>query len=103
MLKLIYYVPESHLETTKAAVFAAGAGCFDNYRDCAWQVKGTGQFMPVRHAQPHLGNLNVLEQTEEWRVETIVPEHAAAQVKQALLDSHPYEVPAFEFLAISDI
>jgi hypothetical protein len=26
MLKLIYYVPESHLEVTKQAIFEAGAG-----------------------------------------------------------------------------
>jgi hypothetical protein len=26
MLKLIYYVPESHLELTKLAIFEAGAG-----------------------------------------------------------------------------
>ena len=26
MLKLIYYVPESHLESTKAAIFAAVEG-----------------------------------------------------------------------------
>ncbi|ENV56890.1 hypothetical protein F951_02591 [Acinetobacter soli CIP 110264] len=29
MLKLIYYVPESHLESTKAAIFAAvEGGCY---------------------------------------------------------------------------
>ena len=40
MLKLIYYVPESHLESTKQSIFAAGAGGIGNYEQCAWQVKG---------------------------------------------------------------
>lgn len=31
MLKLIYYVPESHLATTKLAIFEAGAGGIGNY------------------------------------------------------------------------
>jgi len=31
MLKLIYYVPESHLESTKLAIFEAGAGGIGNY------------------------------------------------------------------------
>ena len=42
MLKLIYYVPESHLESTKLAIFEAGAGGIGNYKHCAWQVKGIG-------------------------------------------------------------
>ena len=36
MLKLIYYVPESHLDSTKAAIFTAGAGGIGNYEQCAW-------------------------------------------------------------------
>jgi len=98
MLKLIYYVPESHLESTKQAIFVVGAGGIGNYEDCAWQVKGMGQFKPVNG-----GQLNELEQLEEWRVETIVSEEKARAVAKALKASHPYEEPAFEFLQILDI
>lgn len=103
MLKLIYYVPESHLESTKAAIFAAGAGGVGHYEQCAWQVKGIGQFKPVKNAQPFLGQLDALEQLEEWRVETIVSEQKAKAVALALSASHPYEEPAFEFIQMVDI
>ncbi|USA47679.1 NGG1p interacting factor NIF3 [Acinetobacter sp. C26M] len=103
MLKLIYYVPESHLEATKQAVFGAGAGGIGNYEHCAWQVKGIGQFKPVKGANPFLGQLDELEQLEEWRVETIVSEKKASAVAKALKASHPYEEPAFEFIQILDI
>jgi len=103
MLKLIYYVPESHLESTKAAIFAAGAGGIGDYEQCAWQVLGLGQFKPIKGAKPFIGQLETLEQVPEWRVETIVPEDQARQVKQALLHSHPYEEPAFEFMQIIEI
>ncbi|ENV47835.1 hypothetical protein P255_01697 [Acinetobacter brisouii CIP 110357] len=103
MFKLIYYVPESHLESTKQAIFAAGAGGIGNYEQCAWQVKGIGQFKPVKGADPCLGQLDQLEQLEEWRVETIVPEAQAKQVVQALQTSHPYEEPAFEFIQMVDV
>ena len=99
MLKLIYYVPESHLESTKLAIFEAGAGGIGNYEHCAWQVKGIGQFKPVKGANPFLGQLDV----EEWRVETIVSEDKASAVSKALRASHPYEEPAFEFIQILDI
>ena len=103
MLKLIYYVPETHLESTKQAIFAAGAGGIGNYECCAWQVKGTGQFKPVHDAQPFLGQLDQLEKVKEWRVETIVAEEKASAVAKALKTSHPYEEPAFEFIQILDI
>ncbi len=103
MYKLIYYVPESHLESTKLAIFAAGAGGIGNYEHCAWQVLGTGQFKPVQGAQPFIGELDTLEQLPEWRVETIVPEDRAREVAQALKASHPYEEPAFEFIQIIEV
>lgn len=103
MFKLVYYVPETHLESTKHAIFAAGAGGIGNYEQCAWQVKGVGQFKPIKGANPFLGQLDELEQLEEWRVETIVAEENAKAVAQALQASHPYEEPAFEFIQILDI
>ncbi|WP_252058943.1 NGG1p interacting factor NIF3 [Acinetobacter sp. AHP123] len=103
MLKLIYYVPESHLESTKQAIFSAGAGGIGNYEHCAWQVKGIGQFKPVKGADPYIGDLGELEQVEEWRVETIVIEENAKAVAKALKASHPYEEPAFEFIQIIEI
>ena len=103
MFKLIYFVPESHLESTKLAIFEAGAGGLGNYEHCAWQVLGSGQFKPVKGANPFIGELNTLEQLPEWRVETIVPEEKASAVAKALKASHPYEEPAFEFLQIIEM
>ncbi|MFW6761360.1 NGG1p interacting factor NIF3 [Acinetobacter pittii] len=103
MLKLIYYVPDSHLESTKQAIFSAGAGGIGNYEHCAWQVKGIGQFKPIRGADPYIGELGELEQVDEWRVETIVIEENAQAVAKALKASHPYEEPAFEFIQIIEI
>lgn len=103
MYKMIYYVPESHLESTKQAIFAAGAGGIGNYENCAWQILGQGQFKPVNEANPFLGTLNRLEKIPEWRVETIVPEQKAAAIAKALKASHPYEEPAFEFIQIVEI
>ena len=103
MLKLIYYVPEAQLESTKRAIFDAGAGGIGNYEDCAWQVLGTGQFKPVQGANPSIGELDQLEEVPEWRVESIVPEAKASAVAKALKASHPYEEPAFEFIQIIEI
>jgi hypothetical protein len=103
MLKLIFYVPESHLQQTKQAIFAAGAGGIGAYQHCAWQVLGTGQFQPMAGAEPYIGQVGQLAQVLEWRVETLVAPAQAHAVKQALLDSHPYQQPAFEFIQLVEI
>ena len=46
MLKIECYVPESHLEQVKQALFSAGAGQLGDYRACCWSVSGQGQFEP---------------------------------------------------------
>ena len=47
MYKLSFFVPPSHVEVVKDAVFAAGGGRIGNYDHCAWQVLGQGQFRPI--------------------------------------------------------
>ncbi|MDQ8935664.1 NGG1p interacting factor NIF3 [Acinetobacter rudis] len=103
MLKLVYYVPESHLEQTKTAIFTAGAGRFNGYEHCAWQVLGMGQFKPMMGAQPFIGQPGVLEKVPEWRVELVLEESCAKAVLAALKTSHPYEVPAYEFSQLIEV
>lgn len=103
MLKLIYFVPDEYLDSTKQAIFAAGAGGIGDYEHCVWQVKGIGQFRPMQGANPHIGQVGKIEQVEEWRVESIVPEEKAAAVARALKNSHPYEESAFEFIQLLNI
>lgn len=103
MLKLIYYVPETHLEITKKAIFEAGAGGMGDYQSCAWQVKGIGQFKPVANANPFLGTVGKLETIEEWRVETILEQQQARLVLDALKSNHPYEEVPYEFIQLIDI
>ena len=96
--KLVVYIPEKHVDTVKSAIFAAGAGRQGNYDCCAWMTKGEGQFRPLEGSQPAIGHLNEVEKVAEWRLETRVPEACLPDVKRALLASHPYEEPAFEFI-----
>jgi len=45
--KLEVYVPLTHAEELKTALFDAGAGRIGNYDCCCWQSVGTGQFRPL--------------------------------------------------------
>ncbi len=96
MYKLNFYVPETHLEIVKNALFEKGAGHYKHYDLCCWQVPGEGQFRPLHHSQPFLGLLNQLEKVIEYKVEMICPESAIKEIVQTLLAVHPYEEPAYE-------
>ncbi|WP_019673120.1 Nif3-like dinuclear metal center hexameric protein [Psychrobacter lutiphocae] len=103
MYKLTVFIPDTDLETVKSALFTAGAGHIGNYSNCCWQVQGTGQFMPLAGSQPHIGQLNSVEQVTEWRVEMVVAKDNIQAVIEALKQAHPYETPAYDVIAMIDI
>ncbi len=96
MLKLVFFVPKSHKEAVKQAVFEQGAGRYDGYDCCAWEVLGTGQFKALSGSQPFIGQQDEIETVLEYRVEMICSEQHIKAVLQALIDSHPYEKPAYD-------
>jgi hypothetical protein len=98
MYKLGFYVPESHLDQVKAALFTVGAGRIGNYDSCCWQTLGAGQFRPLEGSQPYLGTQGTVEQVAEYRVELVVAEAVIREAVAALRASHPYEEPAFDVL-----
>lgn len=96
MYKLVYFVPVSHLDQTKSAVFEAGGGRVGDYDCCAWQCEGEGQFRPLPGSQPFIGEQGGLEVVREFRVELVCEDHCIREVVDALRRAHPYEEPAFD-------
>jgi hypothetical protein len=103
MYKLCYFVPESHLEETKSALFRAGAGCIGDYDSCAWQCRGQGQFRPLDGSQPFLGESGQLETVSEYRVELVCEDSYIRAAIAALKLAHPYEEPAYDVLRMEDL
>lgn len=103
MYKLAFFVPPSHVEQVKNALFAAGAGRIGAYDCCSWQVLGQGQFRPLDGSQPFIGQAGEVEQVQEWKVELVVSDELIRQVVAALKASHPYEVPAYDVWKLEDI
>ncbi len=103
MYKISFYVPESHLEQVKQAMFAAGAGKIGHYSHCAWQVLGEGQYKPLTHSKPFLGQQDQLEKAAEYKVEMVCEKHLIHDVIAALKLIHPYEMPAYQVIAMESI
>ncbi|KAI0593838.1 hypothetical protein F4775DRAFT_596821 [Biscogniauxia sp. FL1348] len=109
--KLVYIVlgnAESHLQSTKDAIFSSGAGVYEGgkYVQVAFEITGTCQFLPVAEAgaKPHTGSVGHLERTLEYRVEILCEGRDVAKAAVAALKkAHPYEVPAYEVYKLEDM
>lgn len=103
MYKLAFFVPESHLETVKAAVFATGAGRIGDYDSCCWQSLGQGQFRPLAGSQPFLGRQGEVERVAEYRVELVCADDLLRPAISALKAAHPYEEPAYDVWQLAEL
>lgn len=100
MYQFIFYVPQSHVEKVKNAVFSAGAGNIGNYSHCCWQTLGSGQFKPLAKSSPYIGKENTLTHIDEYKVEMVCADSCIDGVVKALKASHPYETPAYHVIKL---
>ena len=101
LFRLDVYVPDSHVESVKQALFEAGAGRLGAYDRCCWQTEGAGQFRPLDGAHPFLGEPGRVERVKEWKLELVVEETALEAVLTALRRSHPYETPSYQYWPVN--
>jgi dinuclear metal center YbgI/SA1388 family protein len=101
--KLQSYVPTAQAITVKEALFAAGAGHIGQYSECSFSQMGTGTFKADEQSQPFIGQAGgPREQVAEEKIEIIVPAHLKNKVEIALMQAHPYEEVAFDWLALGN-
>jgi dinuclear metal center YbgI/SA1388 family protein len=101
-LKLVVFSPKEALQLIIDAATGAGAGVIGQYSRCAFFSKGTGTFLGEAGSHPAIGQAGKVEETQEVRLEMVLPASAMDAVSEAVRQNHPYETPAFEFLRLSD-
>ena len=102
LLKLVTFVPESHAEYVRNALFNAGAGNIGNYDSCSFNLHGEGTFRANELASPFVGDVGKLHFEKEVRIEAVLPKFRQADVLRALLSVHPYEEPAYDFYSLKN-
>ncbi len=95
-VKIVTFVPESHVERVAEAMGSAGAGRVGNYASCSFRSGGTGTFQPDSWARPTAGEAGTLNHQPEIRLELIAPKPAEAAVVAAIVELHPYEEPPYD-------
>jgi hypothetical protein len=94
--KLNFFVPTKDKERVKEALFKVGAGRYENYEHCSFETLGSGQFKPINGANPHIGQVDILEKVEEYKVEMICSDELIKEAIKVLKETHPYEEVAYE-------
>lgn len=103
MYQVVFYVPDSHLDIVKEAIFKAGAGSCGGYDKCCWQTLGDGQYRANEGCHPFLGEIGKIHYEKEWKVECVVEDVFIESVIKALISSHPYEVPGYSIFKLEKI
>lgn len=100
--KLVTFIPTSHAEKVRQAIFEAGAGHIGNYDSCSFNLAGQGTFRAGDNTHPFVGEKGALHFENEIRVETIFPAHLQNRVIHALLAAHPYEEVAYDIYPLDN-
>ncbi|GGC25606.1 GTP cyclohydrolase 1 type 2 [Parapedobacter defluvii] len=100
--KLAVFVPLSHVEAVRTALFTAGAGHVGNYDECSFNVVGYGTFRGGEGTDPYVGNPGEQHREEEVRVEVIFPVNRERAILLALFETHPYEEVAYDIYPLQN-
>ncbi len=65
LIKLVVYVPVTHINEVRQAINDAGSGNIGNYSDCSFRTLGTGTFKPGHATNPFSGQAGKLSEVEE--------------------------------------
>ncbi len=101
-LKLVVFVPVGHEDAVADALFSAGSGQIGAYDQCSFRVRGEGTFRPGSASQPYIGTVGEREQTEEVRLETILPKRKLLRALEKMQKIHPYEEVAYDLLPLQN-
>lgn len=102
LVKLVTFVPQSHAEKVRTALFDAGAGVIGNYDSCSYNIEGYGTFRGNEETNPFVGEKGKVHVEPEVRIETILPAYATSHVVDALLKAHPYEEVAYDLYPLAN-
>lgn len=100
--KLVTFVPHSHADKVRQALFTAGAGNFSQYEHVSFNSNGTGTFTAKQGAKPFVGKIGQPHNEEETRVEVIMQNYNQRDVIKALLASHPYQQVAYDVISLDN-
>ncbi len=100
--KLITFVPKSHIEKVREAIFTAGGGNIGNYENCSFNIEGKGSFKGNESSNPVIGEKGKFHFEEEVQLGITFGKHLQRNILKVLFESHPYEEVAYEITTLEN-
>jgi dinuclear metal center YbgI/SA1388 family protein len=100
--KLVTYVPLSHADNVRNALFEQGAGTIGNYSNCSFNLKGFGSFKGNEESKPVIGKKGEVRFEDEIQIGITFQRHNKTKILNALFKSHPYEEVAYEVTTLEN-
>ena len=99
-VKLEIFIPKSHFNALQDALRSVGAGVVGNYDSVLSYSIVHGTWRPLSGANPYDGEIGVLCEGEEYKVEVCCQAEKLAQTIAAIKAIHPYEEPVINAIPL---
>jgi dinuclear metal center YbgI/SA1388 family protein len=100
--KLYVYVPDSHADNVRSAIFSAGGGEISNYSECSFNTEGNGTFKAGAGAKPFVGEASIRHTEKEIKIEILFPHWLENGILKAMKAAHSYEEVAYEIISLEN-
>ena len=100
MVKMEIFIPVSHMEPLREALRSVGAGAFDNYDSVLAYSLVKGSWRPLSGANPYNGEIGILCEADEYKVEVCCLSEKLEQTVNAVKAVHPYETPVINVIPL---
>lgn len=102
MVKLEVFIPCTHLESLREALRSAGAGTMGNYDNTLSYSPVKSCWRPLPGANPYDGEIGVLQEADEYKVEVCCERARLPQTLGAVKAIHPYETPVINVIPLAE-
>jgi len=101
--KLVVFVPEDHVAVIVDAICQTEAGQIGAYSCCSFRSRGKGTFKSGDSSRPFIGRPGEVNEADEVRIETVVPQVHLADVLAHIRRKHPYETMAYDVYPLASM
>ena len=102
-VKLEIFIIKSHLDVLREALRSVDAGVIGNYDSVLSYSTVCGNWRPLPGANPYDGEIGVLCEGEEYKVEVRCNTENLAQTIAAIKAIHPYEEPVINAIPLLSV
>ena len=100
MVKLEIFIPCSYLEILRKTLQSVGAGAMGNYDSAMSYSVVTGCWQPLPGANPYDGEIGILTEADEYKVEVCCNAGNLEETVKAVKAIHPYETPVINAIPL---